>query len=109
MQHSDESTDGLFVEILKGALHHSNLNYTMAGLPWKRLIAKTDRAHIDASLPWRAKKERFEKYNMVGPITRHGTDTVFWARKDATQRFQRRRMDAPQRRRMDAPERFKRV
>ncbi len=82
VQNSDETTSGLFVEILRSALHHSHIEFNIIGRPWKRVIAMTDRSEIDASLPWRSKKERFEKYNMVGPITKYGSRTIFWARKD---------------------------
>ena len=81
-QHSDESVSGLFVDIVQKALRHSNLNFKMTGRPWKRVIAMTDRSELDASLPWRDKDERFEKYFMVGPIIKTGSKTVLWAKKD---------------------------
>ncbi|MEH6631312.1 MAG: transporter substrate-binding domain-containing protein [Halopseudomonas aestusnigri] len=84
VQNSDETTSGLFVEILRSALQHTHIKFNIIGRPWKRVIAMTDRSEIDASLPWRSKKERFEKYNMVGPITKYGSKTIFWVRKDFT-------------------------
>ncbi|MDV7341222.1 transporter substrate-binding domain-containing protein [Terasakiella sp. A23] len=79
---SDGSYGGLYVDIVRAALKAQGINYKIVGRPWKRVVHLTDMAVVDATIPWRAKEERFKKYHMVGPITKEGARTVFWARID---------------------------
>lgn len=84
LQDPDLGTDafgGLHYEIIVGSLNEAGIKHEVQAYPWKRIIVLTDRSKIDASVPWRYKKERFEKYNMVGPITLSGSHTVIWAKK----------------------------
>lgn len=79
IQYSDDSFGGLHVNILQNALSLSDIPFKIIARPWKRLMTMTDSSQVDASIPWRAKKERFEKYHMVGPIAKDGTETIFWS------------------------------
>ncbi|MDX1739025.1 MAG: transporter substrate-binding domain-containing protein [Alphaproteobacteria bacterium] len=75
--------EGLFAEILIRALKLKNITPNISGVPWKRIVALTDSNQIDASIPWRAKEERFEKYHMIGPLLKVGSKTVLWTKKNS--------------------------
>ena len=82
MQMTDGSLAGIYYEIVSGALNTAGIKYDAMAAPWKRLVEMTDANALDLSIPWREKEERFEKYNMVGPLTPSGSRTVFWQRID---------------------------
>ncbi|MBL4905971.1 MAG: transporter substrate-binding domain-containing protein [Sneathiella sp.] len=78
------SAAGLHVDITKGALEYSGIEYEIQLMPWKRIIELSDAGGADISLPWRHKPERFEKYHMIGPFTDKGSGTYFWSHLDST-------------------------
>jgi|GEM_PF-1590385 len=69
---------GLHVEIIEGMLQHAGVEYRFVGYPWKRLVAMSDHGAVDIALPFRHKEERFERYNMIGPLTATGSRTFLY-------------------------------
>ena len=72
---------GIHVDIVRKVLDRLKVDYQIKTYPWKRVISMTDRNKITFSLSWVEKRERFQKYLMVGPI-QYGR-TVFMVKKNS--------------------------
>ncbi|WP_420548824.1 substrate-binding periplasmic protein [Curvivirga sp.] len=83
-QNRDGIASGILIHTLKKALENKEIKFNLTAHPWKRTVALTDKAMVDASLPWRYAEERAKKYILVGPITPKGSPTVIWGRKNDT-------------------------
>ncbi len=83
-KNSKGEADGLHVEITKGALINAGIEFEILLMPWKRIKELSEQGKLDLSLPWRSKAERFKNFNMIGPFTKQGSRTYFWAHKDST-------------------------
>ncbi|MTI10476.1 transporter substrate-binding domain-containing protein [Rhodospirillaceae bacterium RKSG073] len=83
-QNRDGIASGILMHTLKEALESKKIKFNLTAHPWKRTIVLTDKAMVDASIPWRYTEERTKKYHLVGPITPKGSPTVIWGRKSDT-------------------------
>lgn len=78
---------GIHADITRVVLERLKVDYSIKTYPWKRVISMTDQNQVTLSLSWVEKRERFQKYLMVGPI-QYG-QTVFMVRKDSAIEFSR--------------------
>lgn len=76
---------GIHADIVRVVLGRLGLDYEIKTYPWKRVISMTDSNKITLSLSWVEKRERFQKYLMVGPI-QYGR-TVFMVKKNSNIQF----------------------
>lgn len=70
---------GIHADIVRAVLDKLKVDYSIKTYPWKRVISMTDNNKITLSLSWVEKRERFQKYLMVGPL-QFGR-TVFMVKK----------------------------
>lgn len=72
---------GIHADIVRVVLDRLKVDYEIKTYPWKRVISMTDNNKITLSLSWVEKRERFQKYLMVGPL-QYGR-TVFMVKNDS--------------------------
>ena len=76
---------GIHADIVRVVLDKLKVEYSIKAYPWKRVINMTDNNTITLSLSWVEKRERFQKYLMVGPL-QFGR-TVFMVKKNSNIQF----------------------